>query len=46
MKPKATFSEPEIKNLKEGYNQFLLGKTISNRQAKKQFKKWLAEKMN
>jgi hypothetical protein len=45
MKPQPTFSESEIQNLKEGYNQFLEGKTISNRQAKKQCKKWLAEKM-
>lgn len=46
MKPKPTFSRHEIKNVEEGYNQFLEGKTISNRQAKKQFQKWLAEKNN
>lgn len=44
MKPEPAFSGSEIKNLKKGYNQFLKGRTISNRQAKKQFHKCLLEK--
>ena len=45
MKSIPTYTEPEIKNVIEGYYQYLECKTISNRQAKKEFKKWLAEKM-
>lgn len=44
MKPAHPFSQQEIENLKEGYNQFLKGKIISSKLAKKQFQKWLAKK--
>lgn len=45
MKLKPTYTEPEITNVIEGYYQYLEGKTISNRKAKKEFEKWLAEKI-
>lgn len=41
---KETFESGEIKAVQEGYEQYLSGNTISQKEASKQFEKWLAEK--
>lgn len=45
MNPTPSFSQQEINSVQEGYRQYLEGKTISNIKVKKQFQKWLPEKM-
>jgi hypothetical protein len=41
---KETFERGEIKAVQEGYEQYLAGQTISQKEASKQFEKWLEEK--
>ncbi|MGY6744342.1 MAG: hypothetical protein ACXIUQ_16500 [Cecembia sp.] len=41
---KETFESGEIKAVKEGYEQYLSGKTVSQKEASKAFEEWLAGK--
>ena len=41
---KDTFSSDELNALREGYTQYLSGKTISHEEAKQEFNKWAVGK--